>query len=102
MRSCRSVLAGAVLMVAFLATACAAPDDATEGAGDGLHSTVPNVVGMTVFDASQVLEESGYDPPALTGVSSEEPSGTVVDQDPVAGTSLARGGIVELTYSIGP
>ena len=102
MRFSRLVVVGAALMVAILAAACAASDGAEEGSGDGLHSTVPNVVGMTAFDASQALEEAGYDSPALTGVPSEEPSGTVIEQDPVAGTSLARGGIVELTYSTGP
>ena len=91
-----------VLLVAIVASGCSASDEANGPEGDGLHSTVPNVIGLAVFDASQALEDAGYASPALTGVASDEPSGTVIDQDPVAGTSLPRGGIVELTYSTGP
>lgn len=102
MRWTRPALAiGLLLMI--IVVGCSAPSSETvEPPGDGLHSTVPDVVGMAVSDAAQTLEDAGYASPVLTGAPSDEPSGTVVGQDPIAGTSLAREGVVELTFSTGP
>ena len=64
---------------------------------------VPNVVGMQYDDAVRQLANDG-----LRGVRGEErnhdaaPSGTVLAQDPVAGSRDVQGTAVELAVSIGP
>jgi serine/threonine-protein kinase len=56
------------------------------------ESSVPNVVGRSVSDATNTLEDAGFD------VEVNGPSdGTVTDQDPGGGEDLARGETVEIT-----
>ncbi|HJR89330.1 MAG TPA: Stk1 family PASTA domain-containing Ser/Thr kinase [Aeromicrobium sp.] len=56
------------------------------------ESSVPNVVGKSVSDARNTLEDAGFD------VEVNGPSdGTVTDQDPSGGEDLARGETVEIT-----
>src|SRR5205085_458545 len=62
---------------------------------------VPNVVGIPVAQATAHLAAAG-----LTAnrkpVSSSKPAGTVVAQDPAAGSSTPRGSSVTLNVSSGP
>lgn len=61
--------------------------------GDGLHSTVPDVVGLSVDEATTALEDAGYE----AAVTPEGATGEVTGQEPVAGFSAPRGEQVELT-----
>jgi serine/threonine protein kinase/beta-lactam-binding protein with PASTA domain len=56
------------------------------------ESSVPNVVGKSVSDARNILEDAGFD------VEVNGPSdGKVTDQDPSGGEDLSRGETVEIT-----
>lgn len=84
------LLAGTVLL-----GGCSRTVDAPRQ-GEGLHATVPSVVGMELPEAESALEEAGY---AVGEVvpGEADASATVATQEPVAGTSVARGGKVDLT-----
>ncbi|MDA8262421.1 MAG: Stk1 family PASTA domain-containing Ser/Thr kinase, partial [Actinomycetota bacterium] len=63
--------------------------------------TVPNVVDQTVGNAESQLVPLGFSV-ATTYVNSSKPNGTVIKQDPTAGTKAAPGSTVTLTVSNGP
>nr|MDA8209000.1 PASTA domain-containing protein [Actinomycetota bacterium] len=63
--------------------------------------TVPNVVNQTVGNAESQLVPLGFSV-ATTYVNSSKPNGTVIKQDPIAGTKAAPGSTVTLTVSNGP
>lgn len=93
----------ALLMLLFavvLATGCSGAVGDRGGTGDGLHKTVPRVVGMTQADASSEIMGAGYE---VGSVSEKQDAGaekgTVVSQEPIAGTSLARGSEVNLVVA---
>lgn len=89
-------LLGVVAVLVVLIAILAARDD-KQAAG----AKVPSVVGLRQARAVSVLERAGYDAdPSRTP--SAEPRGIVVDQDPDAGTALARGGTVAIVVSSGP
>ncbi len=85
--------------------ASALPGDAvaltlSEGVPPGV---VPNVVGETQDAAVAAITDAGLTVGAVTPVySATVPSGSVISQDPVAGTGVARGTAVLLTLSEGP
>lgn len=59
---------------------------------------VPEVVGMSSSDATDVLREAGFDV-RLVPVPSQEPSGTVVGQMPAAGAQARKGSEVRLNVA---
>lgn len=63
--------------------------------------TVPNVVGKTEADAVYLLGSYGYDEGLVTQEDSELPAGTVIKQDPAAGTNASEGTNVSLVLSLG-
>jgi len=64
---------------------------------------VPNVVGLTQGNASASLSAAGLAPGAVTTASSSTvPSGSVISQNPAAGTQVATGSAVALVVSSGP
>ncbi|MDR3254908.1 MAG: PASTA domain-containing protein [Synergistaceae bacterium] len=62
--------------------------------------TVPPLVGLQFIEAADKLQSLGLSA-RLDQVNSEQPQGTVVAQDIPEGTSIARGGIVNLKSSRG-
>jgi eukaryotic-like serine/threonine-protein kinase len=59
---------------------------------------VPDVTGNSLSEAQAALDKLGLDS-AVTQVTSEEPSGTVVDEAPKAGAKLAKGSVVALSVA---
>ena len=77
--------------------------DSSNQAGAGGRVEVPRVVGMTREEAQKQLEEAGLE----IGSQDEAPSdelaeGTVVEQNPEAGTEVSGGIAVDLVLSTGP
>lgn len=71
-------------------------------ATDAHVSIVPNVVGQLPSPAVNALEAAGFIISGVTGAQSTEPRGTVLAQDPGAGTQAPIGSGVALTLSQGP
>jgi serine/threonine-protein kinase len=63
--------------------------------------TVPNLRGLTVPQAQSQLEGDGLRLGRTTPEASDEPSGTILQQDPAAGESLQQGQAVDVTVSAG-
>lgn len=63
--------------------------------------TVPDVVGSPADEAVAALEQAGLRA-EQSEVESDEPDGTVVEQDPAAGAEVGRGSTVQLGVSTGP
>lgn len=59
---------------------------------------VPDVVGTTSSEATAALRDAGFDV-NLVPVASGEPAGTVIAQDPAAGTEAPRGSTVRLNIA---
>ena len=66
------------------------------------EQTVPNVVGESEDDATAILNDAGYTVAVNTTPSDEVPEGTVISQDPSAGTELPEGETVTILVSEGP
>ena len=65
--------------------------------------SVPNVVGMTEFEATSAIENAGLILGAVTIASSDTVSaGSVISQNPVGGVQIAPGSAVNLVVSSGP
>jgi serine/threonine-protein kinase len=63
---------------------------------------VPDLVGMTEQGAAKALDQAGLKIGKVVSVQSDKgPAGTVIAQDPAAGTEVAEGGLVALTVSSG-
>jgi len=62
---------------------------------------VPNVTGQSVDDATEVLEDLGFDVEEGATVDSASPAGTVAGTDPGAGTTIARYSSITLLVSNG-
>jgi eukaryotic-like serine/threonine-protein kinase len=62
---------------------------------------VPSVVGLQEGQARDLLDREGF-AAGVTREPADEPEGTVVAQDPEAGTELPQGSTVELLVSTGP
>ena len=67
----------------------------------GASVEVPDVTGLRVSEARSVLEEEGLGS-EVRRRPSDEPVGTVVDQDPAPGSEIDEGGTVTLFASSGP
>jgi beta-lactam-binding protein with PASTA domain len=75
--------------VVVLTVARAAPT------GDNAELEAPDVIGLTVSNATEALREAGLRP-RIELVASDEPAGTVLAQSPPAGTEVADGSVVTL------
>lgn len=64
--------------------------------------SVPDVVGQTYTDASDLLTGLDLVPQRFEESSADVAAGTVLSTDPAAGTSVAHGQIVRVTVSSGP
>jgi beta-lactam-binding protein with PASTA domain len=64
------------------------------------QTTVPDVVGQLLPDASHALKASQLLPDSYP-VNSSEPGGTVVAENPAAGESVQSGSVVRLNVSVG-
>ena len=64
--------------------------------------TVPNVIGSTQTAALNTLTSAGLNGTVTYANSVTVPSGTVISQTPLAGTSVATGSAVALVVSSGP
>jgi serine/threonine-protein kinase len=62
---------------------------------------VPNVVGSSISDATQRLQDDGFEVVPVRD-NSEQPRHTVIEQDPSGGTTAAEGSRVTITVSDGP
>jgi membrane peptidoglycan carboxypeptidase len=65
-----------------------------------VYKDLPNVVGMTVDQATKVLEDAGFQVSVGTPVDADEAAGTITAQDPGAGKA-AGGTLVTITPSTG-
>ncbi len=94
----RLALTCSLAMILLLGGACTAPTGS--GESDGLHVTVPGVVGLEETDARSVLEEAGYvvGEVAVESAPDAEP-GTVIEQSPIAAVSAPRGSSVDLVIA---
>lgn len=94
------LIALALVVVAVLALTVGCGGNPETTGSDGLHSTIPPLVGMTLEEARIELREAGYEVGEVTP-QRPAPEGAVSQQDPIAGTSAARGTKVNLTIDDG-
>lgn len=94
----RIVVLLALILVVGSAAGCA-PASTSDGTGDGLHSIVPDVRGLTLGDATSAIEEAGYVVGDVSGDGADDPLAVVVEQSPVASTSLPREAPVDLVVA---
>jgi serine/threonine-protein kinase len=69
--------------------------------GPGAAVEVPDVVGMNVDEATQLLEEQGLQVAPTTRPSEDVPEGEVMEQTPGVGTRVTPGQEIELLVSSG-
>ena len=62
---------------------------------------VPTVNGKDQAEAQAILEDAGFEV-AVKSVSTDNPPGTVTEQDPTAGSRVDEGSTVTITVSLGP
>jgi hypothetical protein len=90
----------AVVAVAGLGVAWAA--GVFDGETPAKQVAVPDLVGMTEAGAAKALEQAGLKVGEVVSEQSDAgPAGTVITQDPTAGTEVAEGVAVALTVSSG-
>lgn len=70
----------------------------SKGLGDG---DVPNLVGKMQDDLESYLEAAGFKLGTVTEEASEEPEGTVLSQDPEAGSTAEKGTAINVVVSDG-
>jgi serine/threonine-protein kinase len=63
---------------------------------------VPSLIGLTLEDARAAIEDAGFKVGQVDTEPSDEEPGTVIDQQPAAGTQLQAGEAIDLTVSEGP
>ena len=63
---------------------------------------VPSVVGRSQNDAERALERQGLSSDVTQRASQDQPSGTVIAQDPGGGAKTDKGAVVRLVVSSGP
>lgn len=61
--------------------------------------TIPSVVGKSATEATETLVAAGFEVPAPAKESSTEPLGTVLRQEPNAGSKTEKGALVRLVVS---
>lgn len=89
-----------VLLLALVLTGIAAAYFLTRD--DATKTEVPNVIGLTTASATEKLAQQGYAAVVEGKVSSGARLGTVLSQNPPAGTELDRGGRVTIVVARGP
>jgi eukaryotic-like serine/threonine-protein kinase len=62
---------------------------------------VPNLVGLTLADAQNLLKQDGLVLGTQTNAHSTKPIGEIIAQDPTPQTTIAKGGAVAITISSG-
>ena len=67
-----------------------------------IQAAVPNVVGMTQSQAEAALQAAGLVLGTVWSAASNAPLGTVISQDPSAGTMVNGGSAIDITLSSGP
>lgn len=72
------------------------------GAASSGQVAVPNAVGLTQAAASTAITTAGLIVGTVTPVSNSAPAGTVIFQNPAAGTLVPSGSAVAITVSLGP
>lgn len=73
------------------------------GAGDaGDQAKVPDVVGLTLAEAQQVVSDAGFDAVPVAASGSGQPANEVVATAPAADAEAQAGSSVVLFYSAGP
>lgn len=71
-----------------------------QGERDGLHAQVPDVTGQRLNVAVDRLEEAGYGLGQVTWTDvADRPQGVVMSQNPIGGTSVARGESIDLVVA---
>ena len=65
------------------------------------QGTVPNVVGMTVAEATSALHTAGFNY-SLSYVNNDAPQGQIIHQDPAPSSSEPKGKTIDLQVSNGP
>lgn len=70
----------------------------SKGLGDG---SVPNLTGKMKDDLSEYLEAAGFKLGAVTTKSSDQPEGTVLSQNPKAGSEVEKGTAIDVVVSDG-
>lgn len=61
------------------------------------YGTVPNVIGMSALEANEAITNAGFNI-KLTGGAVENSSATATSQDREAGSTLAKGSVIEVTF----
>lgn len=62
---------------------------------------VPDVVGRTAAEAGSILRRAGLATPRVVSVPSSEPAGTVIAQNPAAGSEVRKGDAIRINVSDG-
>ena len=70
----------------------------SKGLGDG---SVPDLKGQMKEDAESMLQAAGFKLGGVSDEASEEPAGTILDQDPSPGTEAEKGTAVNIVVSDG-
>ena len=70
----------------------------SKGLGDG---SVPDLTGKSKDELSDYLEAAGFKLGAVTTKASDEPEGTVLSQNPKAGTEVEKGTAIDVVVSDG-
>ncbi len=70
----------------------------SKGLGDG---SVPDLTGKMKDDLSEYLEAAGFKLGAVTTKASDEPEGTVLSQNPKAGSEVEKGTAIDVVVSDG-
>src|SRR5207253_4263206 len=65
-------------------------------------TTVPNVVGSTQTAAQSAISAAGLTVGTVTSTNNAAPSGQVIGQSPIGGSSAVTGSGVAITVSLGP
>ncbi len=89
-----------IAALALLPLGCASETPDAEPGSDGLHSIVPDVVGLTEDEATIALDDAGYQVGEVTFEAIEDAAaGTVARQEPIPSTSAPRDSTVDLVIA---
>ena len=94
----RRFAAPVVLAIALVLAIGCSPQGTSDGGGDGLHSVVPSVTGLSLSSAEITLDDAGYIVGTIEG-DIDDPDAVVIEQTPIASTSLPWGGEVDLVVA---
>ena len=93
---------GVLVVVALAGLGVAWAAGAFDKEAPAKQVAVPDLVGMTEQGAAKALEQAGLKVGKVVSEQSDKgPAGTVITQDPAAGSQVAEGSLVALTVSSG-